>query len=103
MNEFPLETGKETLGRRIVPTVASPAHAAHDFGVLKCRLVIGAGILAAAVTVTQQSLWRFSVGLCHRESRQNQRALECFVHRPADDASREQVDNDRKVLGLVTL
>src|SRR5712692_3606583 len=54
MHTLLLERGKEALDRRVVPAVATPAHAASDALRGQQALKVVAGVLATLVGVVQQ-------------------------------------------------
>ena len=55
---FYFQRVQETLGNGIVPAIAFSAHARRDPVLFKQRLIIAAGILAAAVRVMDQACSR---------------------------------------------
>ena len=54
IDHFLLEASEEALGWSVVPAIATAAHAARDSGLLKCLLVVTAGILTTPIGVTYQ-------------------------------------------------
>ena len=58
VDQLLLQCRKETLHRRVVPTVPSPAHAAGDPVRPQQTLVVSTGVLAAPIRVSQQALLR---------------------------------------------
>ncbi len=97
VNEFLLYRRKETLRGGIVPAVSLPAHAAHDPCRTQLLLVIVAGVLTAPVTVAQQPGRRFSLCLCRRQCRHDERAVNRFACCPADNAAGEQIEDHRQI------
>ncbi len=92
-----LQTGKEALGRSVVPAVASAAHAAYDPDFLKPLLVIVAGVLAPPVAVAEQIGSWLPAEEGHVQSRENQGAIDGLIHRPSDDPTREQIEDHRQI------
>jgi hypothetical protein len=49
--------------------------------------VFGAGVLHSAIGVEDQLGWRLAMFPGHVPSHQNQRGIDAFAHRPADNAA----------------
>ena len=56
INQFELEGGKETLGDRVVPAIAAPAHAAAQPMLSEQLLVIPARVLTGFKWSSQQNV-----------------------------------------------
>src|ERR1700690_1536767 len=92
-----LQAREEALHGRVVPHVATSAHAARDTEFDEQCLELFTGVLATLIRVMQQLL-----GPATSPDRHDQRIgdqLRCHVlaHRPTHHASREQIQHDREV------
>src|SRR6516165_9095081 len=96
-DQFNFERGKKTFRHRVVPAVAFTAHATLDAVNRQQLLILVAGVLAAAIRVMQQTLRRLAVLQGHLQGVQRDAAFEPFTQRPADHATREQIEDDRQV------
>ena len=83
---------KKTFRNSIVPAIALSAHATDHAIAPQKILVITASILAAAVRVMYQSLFRLSSPISHGKCIRGKRCLYAVAHRPTNNFSREQVD-----------
>ena len=91
------QTREETLHRRVVPDVTTTAHAAGDAKLRQQRLEALARLLATLVRVVQQ-LTRFATSPKRHDQRiGNQLRRHLLTHRPADNATGEEIEDHGKI------
>ena len=61
ITQFEFEGGEKTLGHRVIPAISFTAHAAQQTMRRQQLLILVAGVLAPAVPVMQQALWRLAI------------------------------------------
>jgi len=97
MDEFALECSEEAFHDGVVPAVPSAAEAAFDAMVAECPLVVVTGVLRPAVRMLEQAgLWQ-PLADRHRQCRQYDVGVQARLDGPADDAPREEVDDNGQV------
>lgn len=97
MEPLDLERGKEALDHGIVPTISSAAHAADHPLLPEHRLIGGAGVLDSAIGMMQQAGLRPAPRDRSLQSPHQETGSELRPDRPAHDASRESVIEDRQI------
>src|SRR2546430_16011756 len=97
IDQFDFEGGEKAFRHRFVPAIAFTAHAALDAVYRQQLLILVAGVLTAAIRVMQQTLRRLPVLQCHLEGVQHDAPFESYTQRPADHATREQIEDYRQV------
>ena len=96
-NQLLFERAEEALAGGVVPAVPFAAHAAGHSVRVEDHEVFGAAVLAAAVAVVQKAAGRATSPQRHLERRQDQLLIDVFAHRPADDATRKQIEHHRQI------
>ena len=90
---FGLERGDEALHCRIVPDVAGSAHTTGDAVISEESLEGLTGVLAASIGVMQYGLGVAPSPNRHHECIGDELRGHCRMHGPADDPSREEIDD----------
>src|SRR5688572_16508136 len=97
IDELLFQCGEEALSNGVVPALAGAAHA-HDGARQFEHVAIGLGsVLASTVGVMDEVAGRTAAPERHLECRDWELGPHVFGDSPADDATREQVDQDREV------
>src|SRR6266542_2184889 len=78
--QLSFESGEEALHRRVVPAVAFAAHRAAHLASPQKRLILGTCVLAASVTMMEQTSWWLAALQCVVECRKHQIAFQCRLH-----------------------
>ena len=96
-NELGFQRLKKCLDHRVIKTITLAGHRDNDAVPAQLGLVIYRAILAAAVgMVNQLPRWRSHCqGLA--KSRDGESTMQAISNSPADDATREQVDDDCQI------
>ena len=94
---FRLHRREEALHRSIVPDVAGSAHRTVDAMVRHQGAELLTRILAALIRVVQQGIGLATPPDRHDERIRDELRGHLRLHRPADNAAREQVDHCRNV------
>ena len=97
VNKLLLQRPKEAFGDGIVPAVALPAHRLTSANGLQGASNAAGGVLDATVRVEDEPARWPSVAYRHPEGVLDQLCGHSVAHGPADDAPREQVQDDCKV------
>jgi hypothetical protein len=94
LGSFGLQRGEEALHRRrVVPHVARPAHAADHAMIDQQALELLAGVLAALVGMMQQGVRFAATPDRHDQGIGDKLCRHARAHRPANDATGEQVND----------
>src|SRR5262245_250879 len=97
-DEVLLQRREEALGDGVVPAVAAPAHARSDAMRGERGSVRLARVLTAAVGVMdERSCIAPPLAQRHLERFESEGCRELGPERPANDAAREEVDDDREI------
>jgi hypothetical protein len=88
-----LERVEEALGERVVETVARAAHAAADAVAIEELVVVGAGVLRSAIAVVDEPGHWSTLGEGDSQGFRGDCVLGSVRGRPADDATREDIDD----------
>ncbi|SAK98745.1 hypothetical protein AWB75_07208 [Caballeronia catudaia] len=92
-----LERSPQTLGRRVVPAIASTAHrTAHAVG-FEQVLEVTTAILATPVAMDDQARFRLAAKPRHTQRVRHQLRAHVRLHRPAHHLTAKQVEDDRQV------
>src|SRR6185437_4738638 len=91
VDQLLLQRGEKTFHRRVLPAVASPAHATGVVVPLQQPLVVVTGVLAATIRVRQQTFTRQATCYRHLQGIHPQTTGNSLTHRPTDALSRVQI------------
>jgi hypothetical protein len=94
--EFNLERREEALGNGIVPAVTLSAHAWCDSQMPEPIAILWTGVLTASIAMHDQSIVG-TIAQRHFQGLERQLCISGIVHRPADHASGEAIDNHRQI------
>ena len=97
IDELGLQRREEALGDGVVPAVALAAHAADDAGGDQRLAVVAARVLRAAVGVVHEAGVGEAATARHLQRVEAELGAHVIGDRPADDAAREQVEDDGEV------
>ena len=92
IDELRLQCTEETLCDSVVLTVALAAHGAEDTVLIQHGLVRLGRVLNPAVRIMHQPLFRQTTSQGHVKRFEGKLRSQVRLHRPANDATREQVD-----------
>lgn len=94
---FFFQRTEERFDHRIIPAVATPAHArCQVIGPAEALPVVTA-VLAALIAMYDNLAVRFSTPHGHHQSVQREFARESGLHRPANHVTGEEIDNHRQI------
>jgi hypothetical protein len=91
---FGFEGGKEAFDAGIVVRICSATHAGNEAVGEEAVAVLGAGVLAPAVTVMKQAGGRFSMVKSHEQGGNREGSMETVSKGPADNTAAVKVQND---------
>jgi len=89
-----LERVEEALGQGVVETVPRAAHAADHAAAIEELLIIGAGVLRAAIAVVDKTRRGSTSPYCDLQSLHRERVFGALRGRPTDDLAGEDVEDD---------
>jgi hypothetical protein len=87
IDTFTFENAKEALNNRVIVAVASATHAALDTLFIKLLTEVVARVLAASITMVDESTLWLSSTYSHGERVNHQVSVYPTTHRPANDLS----------------
>ena len=94
---FFFQRTEERFGHRIIPAVATPAHARRQVIGPAEALPVVTAVLAALIAMYDNLAVRFSTPHGHHQSVQREFARESGLHRPANHVTGEEIDNHRQI------
>lgn len=96
-DQFGLQRLEEAFDGRIVVTIALPTHGYLKPVLAQKSLVIVSAVLRPAICMVDEARWRPAQGDRHVQRPQCQILLHAVADGPADDSSREKVNDHGKI------
>ena len=97
LDSLGLQLCKEAFGYSVIMTVASTTHAGFQIVILQELAPVRAGVLDALIRVNQHPALGFTSPHRHQQCIQNQIGSGVGLHAPANDLSREEIQDNRQI------
>src|SRR5215203_6769468 len=97
VEQLAFQRGEEALGDGVVQRIPDRSHGSDEAGGVQAAAVGERGVLAAVVGVADQAGWRLSLADGHLQGVQDQFGAQVLGHRPANDPTRERVQDHGEV------